>query len=119
VWKEERVGVGFQEVSARRSDFALASAAAQVALDRSGRCVACAFGTGGATAVPRRIDAVTDALVGTLLSDAEIDAAVRSAVATMEIMSSPHASDGYRRRAVAALGTRALVRARDHALALP
>jgi CO/xanthine dehydrogenase FAD-binding subunit len=118
VWKEGRVGVGFQEVSARRSDFALASAAAQVALDRSGRCLACAFGTGGATAVPRRIDAVADALVGTLLSDAEIDAAVRGAIATMEIMSSPHASDGYRRRAVAVLGVRALMQARDHALAL-
>lgn len=118
VWKEGRVGVGFQEVSARRSDFALASAAAQVALDRSGRCLACAFGTGGATAVPRRIDAVADALVGTLLSDAEIDAAVRGAIATMEIMFSPHASDGYRRRAVAVLGVRALMQARDHALAL-
>jgi CO/xanthine dehydrogenase FAD-binding subunit len=117
-WKEGRVGVGFQEVSARRSDFALASAAAQVALDRSGRCLACAFGTGGATAVPRRIDAVADALVGTLLSDAEIDAAVRGAIATMEIMFSPHASDGYRRRAVAVLGVRALMQARDHALAL-
>src|SRR5205823_1144469 len=35
VWEEKRVGVGFHEVSARRSDFALASAAAQVALDRS------------------------------------------------------------------------------------
>jgi CO/xanthine dehydrogenase FAD-binding subunit len=119
VWKEECVGAGFQEVSARRSDFALASAAAQVALDRSGRCVACAFGIGGATAVPRRFDSITDALTGSLLSDAEIDAAVRAAVATLEIMSSPHASDGYRRRAATALGVRALAQARDHALALP
>jgi CO/xanthine dehydrogenase FAD-binding subunit len=119
VWKEERVGVGFQEVSARRSDFALASAAAQVALDRSGRCVACAFGVGGATAVPRRLDVVADALVGSLLSDAEIDEAVRAAVATIEIMASPHASDDYRRRAATTLGIRALMQARDHALALP
>jgi CO/xanthine dehydrogenase FAD-binding subunit len=119
VWKAERVGVGFQEISARRSDFALASAAAQVALDRSGRCVACAFGIGGATAVPRRLDKVADALVGSLLSDADTDEAVRAAVATMEIMASPHASDDYRRRAAAALGIRALMQARDHALALP
>ena len=52
-----RVGVGFQEISARRSDFALASAAAQVALDESGRCTACALGIGGAAATPCRLDA--------------------------------------------------------------
>jgi CO/xanthine dehydrogenase FAD-binding subunit len=119
LWENDRVGVGFHEVSARRSDFALAAAAAQVALDRSGRCVACAVGIGGVTAVPRRLDAVADGLVGTMLADAEIDAAVRAAVATMEIMSSPHASDDYRRRAAATLGIRALMQARDHALALP
>ncbi len=119
VWSGGRVGVGFQEISARRSDFALVSAAAQVALDEAGRCVACALGIGGATAVPQRLDAVAGALVGSLLPDAEIHDAVRSAVATIEIMSSPHASDGYRRRAAAVLGIRALVLARDQALSLP
>jgi len=33
VWHEARIGVGFHEVNARRSDFAFASAAAQIALD--------------------------------------------------------------------------------------
>jgi CO/xanthine dehydrogenase FAD-binding subunit len=117
VWSSARLGVGFHEVSARRSDFALASAAAQVALDGAGRCVACALGIGGATAVPRRLDAVADALVGSVLADAEIGEAVRGAVETIEIMSSPHASDGYRRRAAAVLGVRALTQARDHARA--
>ena len=114
VWEAERIGVGFQEISARRSDFALAAAAAQVALDSAGRCTACAFGIGGATAVPQRLDA--DALVGSMLSAAEIDAAVRTAVEPIEIMSSPHASDSYRRRAAAVLGARALAQARDHAV---
>jgi CO/xanthine dehydrogenase FAD-binding subunit len=118
VWEKERVGVGFHEVSARRSDFALVSAAAQVALDRSGRCITCALGIGGATAVPRRLDAVSATLTGSLLSNAEINEAMRAPVATIEIMSSPHASDGYRRRAAAVLGMRALKQARDHALAL-
>jgi cell division GTPase FtsZ len=44
---------------------------------------------------------------------------MRAAVATIEIMSSPHASDGYRRRAAAALGIRALMQACDRALAIP
>src|SRR5689334_22568623 len=38
VWEHGRIGVGFEEVSARRSDFALVAAAAQVALDQAGRC---------------------------------------------------------------------------------
>jgi len=117
VWQESRVGIGFQEISARRSDFALVSAAAQVAFDEAGRCTACVLAVGGATAVPTRLGGVTDALVGLRLLDAEIDAAVRDAVAAIEIMPSPHASDGYRRRAAAALGIRALVQAREHALA--
>lgn len=114
VWEAERIGVGFQEISARRSDFALASAAAQIALDGDGRCTACAFGIGGASAVPQRFDA--EALIGSRLSDAEIGQAVSVAVDSIEIMSSPHASDAYRRRAAAALAVRALVQARDHAL---
>ena len=46
--REGRIGTGFHEVSARRSDFALVAAAAQVALDADGRCTALAVGIGGA-----------------------------------------------------------------------
>lgn len=113
VWSEGRIGVGFQEISARRSDFALAAAATQVALDYGGRCRACAVGVGGATAVPVSLD--TEALIGSALSDAEIDEAVRGATDTLEIMSGPHASDGYRRRAARVLAVRALREARDQA----
>src|SRR5262249_20917436 len=38
IWREARMGVGFHEVSARRSDFAFASAGAQIALDENGAC---------------------------------------------------------------------------------
>lgn len=115
VWREHQVGAGFQEISARRSDFALASAAAQVALDESGRCTACAVGIGGAMATPCRLDAAGEALIGSHLSDHEIGAAMRAAIESIEIMSSPHASDGYRRRAAVTLGARALTQARDAA----
>jgi CO/xanthine dehydrogenase FAD-binding subunit len=67
--------------------------------------------------VPQRLDACSGALSGTRLSDAEIGEAVRAAAASLEIMSSPHASDDYRRRAAATLGARALAQARDNALA--
>src|SRR5262249_22985410 len=49
-WREARIGVGFHEVSARRSDFAFASAAAQVALDASGVCRRLALGIGAVAA---------------------------------------------------------------------
>jgi CO/xanthine dehydrogenase FAD-binding subunit len=114
VW-HGRAGVGFQEVSARRGDFALASAAAQVALDPSGRCTACAVGIGGVAATPIRLDAAAEALIGSLLFDRDIADAVHAAVASIEIMNSPHASDGYRRRAAATLAVRALTQARHTA----
>ena len=60
-----------------------------------------------------RATAIGDALTGSRLSDREIAEAVQTAVASIEIMSSPHASDDYRRRAAATLGTRALMQARD------
>src|SRR5260370_8615662 len=40
VWPQPRIGVGFFEISARRSDFAFVAAAAPVALDDEGRCLA-------------------------------------------------------------------------------
>src|SRR5262249_47404970 len=45
-WRDARIGVGFHGVSARRSDFAFASAAAQVALDDAGICRRLALGAG-------------------------------------------------------------------------
>ncbi|HMK80807.1 MAG TPA: FAD binding domain-containing protein [Xanthobacteraceae bacterium] len=115
VWQTGRIGVGFEEISARRSDFALVAAAAQVALDASGRCTACALGIGGACAVPCRVDSAGEALVGSVMSDKEIIDAARAGADALDIMSSPHASDAYRRRAAATLGARALTRARDQA----
>src|SRR5262245_45908856 len=56
VWTDGRIGVGFHEVSARRSDFAFASAAAQVALDADGLCRRLAVGIGAVTDVPVRLE---------------------------------------------------------------
>src|ERR1019366_4310392 len=56
VWPHKRIGVGFFEISARRSDFAFVAAAAQVALDEEGRCVEAALGLGGVVDRPLRLD---------------------------------------------------------------
>src|SRR5262249_45345172 len=55
-------GTGFHEISARRSDFAFASAAAQVALDSDGRCRRLAVAIGAVTDFPLRLGSVEQAL---------------------------------------------------------
>src|SRR5262247_2041112 len=107
-WRDARIGVGFHEVSARRSDFAFASAAAQVALDDDGVCRRLALGIGAATACPLRLDAVATALEGTRVEPAVAREAVRAALADVEPLSDLHASADYRRRAATSLAVRAI-----------
>jgi carbon-monoxide dehydrogenase medium subunit len=117
VWSGARTGVAFHEVSTRASDFAFAAAAAQVSLDAAGRCTKCAIGIGGATPVPRRLDAAANKLIGSTLTDADVRAAVTAGIADIEIMIDAHASPPYRRRAATTLAIRALAEARDAARA--
>lgn len=116
VWAQGRIGNAFQEVAARRSDFALAAAAAQVALDDAGRCTALALGIGGACATPVRIDAAA-ALIGRHLEEGAVREAVEAATAGLETVRDQHASAAYRRRVAAALARRAILAARDDATA--
>ncbi len=115
VWSDGRIGTGFHEVSARRSDFALVAAAAQVALDGEGRCTRLALGIGGAGDAPVRLDAVAEALVGSRLEDGPVREAVQAATADLETVGDLHASAAYRRRVAAALARRAIADARDEA----
>jgi CO/xanthine dehydrogenase FAD-binding subunit len=114
VWRDARVGVGFHEVSARRSDFAFASAAAQIALDENGVCRRLALGIGAVTTVPLRLDALGRALEGLVLGarpaqEAKLREAVAAALADIDPLSDLHASAEYRRRAAASLLLRAIV----------
>jgi CO/xanthine dehydrogenase FAD-binding subunit len=108
VWRDRRVGVGFHEVNARKSDFAFASAAAQIALDDDGICRRLALGVGAVTACPLRLDAVAKALVGTRAEETIVRQAVRAALADIEPLSDLHASADYRRRAATSLAVRAI-----------
>jgi CO/xanthine dehydrogenase FAD-binding subunit len=107
-WDDARIGVGFHEVSARRSDFAFASAAAQIALDDDGVCRRLALGVGAVTACPMRLDTVAKVLEGTRVEPAVARAAVRAALADIEPLCDLHASADYRRRAAASLAVRAI-----------
>ena len=116
VWAAGRIGTAFQEVAARRSDFALVAAAAQVALDAGGRCTALALGIGGACATPVCIDAA-DALIGSRLEEDAVRDAVEAATADLETVRDQHASAAYRKRVAAALARRTILEARDDAVA--
>jgi CO/xanthine dehydrogenase FAD-binding subunit len=107
------LGVGFFEISARRSDFAFVAAAAQVALDDQDRCIEVAFGVGGVGERPLRLD--VSSLKGTKLGAASISDAVNAASLELEPSSDLHASAAYRRRVAVTLGNRALERARADA----
>jgi CO/xanthine dehydrogenase FAD-binding subunit len=114
VWRDARVGVGFHEISARRSDFAFASAAAQIALDENGVCRRLALGIGAVTTVPLRLDALGRALEGLVLGatpaqQAKLREAVAAALADIDPLSDLHASAEYRRRVAASLLLRAIV----------
>jgi CO/xanthine dehydrogenase FAD-binding subunit len=115
VWPHRRIGVGFFEISARRSDFAFVAAAAQLALDDAGNCLDVAFGVGGVADRPLRLD--VSSLVGTNLNAASVSDAVNAASADLDAMSDLHASAAYRRRVAVTLGIRALEQARDNAAA--
>jgi len=108
-WRDTRIGVGFHEVSARRSDFAFASAAAQIALGEDGVCRRVALGIGGVTVCPLRLDAAARALEGTRAEETVVRESLRAALAEIEPLSDLHASADYRRRAAASLGVRAVI----------
>ena len=117
VWPHKRIGVGFFEISARRSDFAFVGAAAQVALDDEGGCLEVALGLGGVGDRPLRLD--VSSLAGTRLDAASVSDAVIAAAVDLEAMSDLHASAAYRRRVAVTLCLRALEQARINAAARP
>jgi CO/xanthine dehydrogenase FAD-binding subunit len=112
---EGRFGTGFHEINARRSDFAFAAAAAQLALDQEGVCRRLAVGVGAVADRPYRLTRAEQALIGTRLDPASVRSAVVEAVADIETWSDLHASADYRRRAAATLATRAILDAQADA----
>jgi CO/xanthine dehydrogenase FAD-binding subunit len=111
-WSGTRVGVGFREISSRRSDFALVAVAAQVALDAEGACERVALGAGGIADTPIGLDSAVEALSGSRLDEAEVREAVRAALEDVETVSDLHASGDYRRRVACSLMVRAVADAR-------
>jgi CO/xanthine dehydrogenase FAD-binding subunit len=116
IWKGERIGTGFQEVNARRSDFAFVSSAVQVQLDADGKCKRIAIGVGAATDFPMRLDSAEQQLIGTTLDTAKVKDAVTEALADIEALDDLHATAAYRKRVAVSMACRAVAEARALAL---
>lgn len=113
VWTHKRIGVGFHEISARSSDFAFVSAAAQIAVDEDGCCLEVVLGIGGVGDRPLKLD--VSSLVGTRLEAKSLADAVAAAAVDLDATDDLHASADYRRRGAVTFCTRALEDARDRA----
>ena len=117
IWREDRVGSAFTEMSIRHGDFALVAAAAQIALDGEGRCVRANFGVGGADATAVAFPKLAETLIGYRLDDDVVAGVAARAVALLDPGEDLHASADYRRHLAGVLTRRAFCEARDRAIA--
>jgi CO/xanthine dehydrogenase FAD-binding subunit len=115
IWRDAHFGIGFEEVNARKSDFAFASAASQIALDKDGICREFVLGIGAVASFPKRLDSVAQALVGKRIEEGAVRDPVVAALAEVEPMSDLHASAEYRRRVAETLAVRAVLAAEQDA----
>jgi CO/xanthine dehydrogenase FAD-binding subunit len=107
-WPEARVGSAFSELATRHGDFAMVSAAAQIALDAEGRCLRAVLGLGGVGLTPLAFASLAAKLVGTRPGDADFDDLAREAAAQTEPSGDLHASAAYRRHVARVLAARVL-----------
>ena len=101
-------GWGFEEAVRRAGDFALAAAAATLALDAGGKVAEARLAVMGAHDTPLRIDGAEALLAGEPLRGEVVGAAARAARDAVEPFDDLHASAGFRRHLVEVLARRAL-----------
>jgi CO/xanthine dehydrogenase FAD-binding subunit len=120
VWTEDgRIGAGFQEVSARDSDFAIVAAAAQVALDRDGICRRAAVAVANAAPTPVRLTRLEAALTGRRPVEGEIERLLPLVDEAIEPSSDLHASAEARRHMARSLTLRTILQAAANAAGEP
>lgn len=112
-----RAGTGFQEVSIRRGDFALANAACRMALAADGSCADLTLAVGGCGPVPLGLDEPVRGLLGKRLTQAGIERAASGLRDCVAPDGDAHASADYRRRLVHVLAARAMHEAWQEAAA--
>ena len=111
-------GTGFAELSRRRGDFAMVSAAARLRLNADGTCADAHLMIGAVAPVPLRCNAVAQSLVGSEPTEQRL----REAVGLIDLDSfsfdNPEVSLAYRRHIAPTLAFRALAQAAGKASGL-
>lgn len=109
VWSEGH-GYGFVEFARRHGDFAIASAAALLEEDRSGKITRAAVVLGGVSAMPVRASEVEQAIVGKTASP-ELFRQACEACRKVEALEDVHAPSSYRQHLATVMSRRALEKA--------
>jgi carbon-monoxide dehydrogenase medium subunit len=110
VW-EGRCGFAFDEVARRSGDFALAGVAAAVELGQNDVVQRCSLGMLGVSSTAVRAPEAEASITGRAPTAADLEEVGRLAAADVDPPEDIHATASYRRRVIAHLVRRALVRA--------
>lgn len=113
-WNVPQLGVAFDEISARRSDYAYVAAGAQVALAEKGAASRISVGIGGVEDRPVKLD--LDALVGEGWNPDNAKQVIAAECEGFDPMDDLHASAAYRARVAKTYAFRVLERAWTSAL---
>lgn len=120
VWTDAgRVGAGFQEVSARDSDFAIVAAAAQLALDRDGIIRRAAVAVANAAPTPVRLPRLEEALLDQRPAHETVERLLPLMDEAIEPASDLHAAADARRHMARSLTLRAILQAAANAAGEP
>ena len=117
VWEGRGTGSAFEEISIRHGDFAMASAAAQLQLDRKGVVKRASFGVGGADGMPLAFPDLAQKLLGERMTDALAREVAAAAARLCNPGSDMHASADYRRHLATVLVERVLLQSAQAATA--
>ena len=105
----EGAGWAFDEVTRRHGDYALVGVGCVLSIDGDGRAHSLRLAACGIADRPLRLSAAEQALNGTKLTEADLDAAARAAVGAVTMADDMNTSASYRRRVLGGL-IRRLVR---------
>jgi carbon-monoxide dehydrogenase medium subunit len=111
-------GTAFVELSRRKGDFAMASAAARLSLDENGDCRSAHLVVGAVAPVPLRCDAAAAALVGRPVTGQTVEEALALIDMDQFEFDNPDISLAYRRHIGPVLARRALTQAFERAQGL-
>jgi len=116
IWSGAKVGTAFTEVSMRKGDFAIASAACQIQVDTKGLVKRIAFGVGGVNGAPMAFPRLAEQLVGKVLTPQLAQELANEAVKECDPGSDTHNTAQFRKSLAATLLARVLVEALENAM---